>query len=58
METVRFVVKFILFFTILNIIAVYIFNPEYGVKIYNQRTELINGLVDLRLTSQELSLSV
>ncbi len=53
-KQVRFVVKFILFFTILNIIAVYIFDPEYGVKIYNQRTELINGIGKFTLTSQEL----
>ncbi|MRV99122.1 energy-coupling factor transporter transmembrane protein EcfT [Staphylococcus aureus] len=53
-KQVRFVVKFILFFTILNIIAVYIFDPEYGVKIYNQRTELINGIGRFTLTSQEL----
>lgn len=53
-KKVRFVVKFILFFTILNIIAVYIFDPEYGVKIYNQRTELINGIGRFTLTSQEL----
>ena len=36
------------------IIAVYIFDPEYGVKIYNQRTELINGIGRFTLTSQEL----
>lgn len=53
-KQVRFVVKFILFFTILNIIAVYIFDPEYGVKIYNQRTELVNGIGRFTLTSQEL----
>ena len=53
-KQVRFVVKFILFFTILNIIAVYIFDPEYGVRIYNQRTELVNGIGRFTLTSQEL----
>lgn len=32
----------------------YIFDPEYGVKIYNQRTELVNGIGRFTLTSQEL----
>ncbi len=50
-KQVRFVVKFILFLH--YIIAVYIFDPEYGVKIYTS-TELINGIGRFTLTSQEL----
>ncbi|NYN59148.1 energy-coupling factor transporter transmembrane protein EcfT, partial [Salmonella enterica subsp. enterica serovar Typhimurium] len=29
---VSFVVKFIFFFTVLNLFAVYLFDPEYGVR--------------------------
>ncbi len=52
-QQVRFVVKFILFFTILNIIAVYIFLPTWCEQ-FIMRTELVNGIGRFTLTSQEL----
>lgn len=34
---ISFVVKFILFFSVLNILAIYLFEPEYGVSLYGPR---------------------
>lgn len=51
---VSFVVKFIAFFTVINVIAVYLFDPEYGVRLYSVRTELWSGVGRFTLTTQEL----
>ncbi|WP_413627757.1 energy-coupling factor transporter transmembrane component T [Fructilactobacillus vespulae] len=50
---VSFVVKFILFFSILNVIMVFIFSPTYGEKLYGAKTVLINAGY-FTVTSQEL----
>ena len=51
---VSFVVKFIFFFTILNLFAVYLFDPEYGVRLYDKRDIIWNGVGRFTITSQEL----
>ncbi|EHJ07483.1 energy-coupling factor transporter transmembrane component T family protein [Staphylococcus simiae] len=51
---VSFVIKFIGFFTVINIIAVYLFDPEYGVRLYDHRTVLLDGIGRFTVTSQEL----
>lgn len=51
---VSFIVKFIGFFALINVIVVYLFAPEYGEKIYQARTVLWAGWGRFYLTSQEL----
>lgn len=51
---VSFVVKFILFFTIINLVAVYLFDPEYGVRLYGKKTIIWSGFGRFTLTLQEL----
>ncbi|MGX6977927.1 energy-coupling factor transporter transmembrane component T family protein [Vagococcus elongatus] len=51
---ISFVVKFITFFSILNLIAVYVFAPEYGVSIYGTRHVLWEGVWRFTITSEQL----
>ena len=51
---ISFVVKFILFFSLLNILADYIFAPEYGVELYGSRTVLWEGIGRYTITSEQL----
>lgn len=52
-KQVSFIVKFIIVFAIINILAVFIFQPTYGENLYHSRTVLINAGY-LTLTAQEL----
>ncbi|QTQ40773.1 SAM-dependent chlorinase/fluorinase [Lactobacillus taiwanensis] len=52
-KQVSFIVKFIIVFAIINIIAVFIFQPTYGETLYHSRTVLINAGY-FTLTAQEL----
>ncbi|MGM0218178.1 energy-coupling factor transporter transmembrane component T family protein [Enterococcus sp. AZ126] len=51
---ISFVVKFIFVFSLLNIIAVYLFAPEYGVELYHSRTVIFEGLGRFTLTQEQL----
>ncbi|MTD42391.1 energy-coupling factor transporter transmembrane protein EcfT [Erwinia sp. CPCC 100877] len=51
---ISFVVKFIFIFSLLNIVAVYLFAPEYGVDIYHSRTVLWAGIGRFTLTQEQL----
>lgn len=51
---ISFVVKFIFVFSLLNIIAVYIFSPEYGVELYQSRTVIWEGFGRFNLTQEQL----
>ncbi|MDA9471449.1 energy-coupling factor transporter transmembrane component T family protein [Enterococcus sp. 5H] len=51
---ISFVVKFIFVFSLLNIIAVYIFSPEYGVELYQSRTVIWEGFGRFTLTQEQL----
>ena len=42
-KQVSFIVKFIIVFAIINIIAVFIFQPTYGETLYHSKTILINA---------------
>jgi energy-coupling factor transport system permease protein len=48
------VVKFIIAFSILNILTVYLFAPEYGVDLYHSRTIIWEGIGRFTLTQEEL----
>lgn len=51
---ISFVVKFIFVFSLLNIIAVYLFAPEYGVELYHSRTVIWEGIGRFTLTQEQL----
>lgn len=51
---ISFVIKFIFVFSVLNILAVYLFSPEYGVELYGTRTVLWEGIGRFTLTSEQL----
>lgn len=50
---VAFVVKFIAFFSILNVIMVFVFSPKYGVNLYGSQTVLLHAGY-FTVTKQEL----
>lgn len=51
---ISFVVKFICVFSLLNLIAVYIFSPEYGVTLYHSRHVIWSGIGRFTLTQEQL----
>lgn len=51
---IAFVVKFIFVFSVLNILAVYLFAPEYGVELYGSRTVIWEGMGRYSITQQQL----
>lgn len=51
---VRTVVYFILAFSVLNLLTVYIFEPEYGVDLYASRTVIWEGIGRYSLTWEQL----
>lgn len=51
---VSFVIKFIAFFSVLNILAVYVFQPEYGVQLYDSRHVILEGWGRFTLTQEQL----
>lgn len=53
-QAVSYVVKFVLIFAILNLLAIYIFEPEYGVNLYNSRSLIKEGLGRYSLTKEQL----
>lgn len=53
-KAVSYVVKFVLVFAILNLLAIYIFEPEYGVNLYNSRSVIKEGLGRYSLTKEQL----
>ncbi|WP_420842998.1 energy-coupling factor transporter transmembrane component T family protein [Fructilactobacillus hinvesii] len=50
---VAFVVKFIAFFSILNVLLVFVFSPQYGVHLYGTKTVLLSAGY-FTVTTQEL----
>lgn len=53
-QQVSFVIKFIAVFSLLNIFAIYLFAPEYGVTLYGTRTLIWKGINRFTLTYEEL----
>ncbi|AXQ78089.1 energy-coupling factor transporter transmembrane protein EcfT [Streptococcus chenjunshii] len=53
-QDISFVIKFVSFFALLNVVMVYLFAPAYGEQIYGSKTVLFNGWGRFYLTSQEL----
>lgn len=51
---ISFVVNFIVIFSVLNIVAVYVFSPEYGTQIYGSRTVIFEGIGRFTLTQEQL----
>ncbi|CAM4088124.1 energy-coupling factor transporter transmembrane component T family protein [Streptococcus penaeicida] len=53
-KSISFVISFVTFFAIMNVIMVYLFAPNYGQDIYQSQTILLKGWGNYNLTSQEL----
>lgn len=53
-KQVRTVFKFILFFLFLNLLAVFIFSPYEGVKIYGSRTDLLHLFGSYFITKEQI----
>ncbi|MDY3005926.1 energy-coupling factor transporter transmembrane protein EcfT [Anaerococcus sp. AGMB00486] len=53
-EDVSFLVKVVFVFSLINIIAIYIFEPEYGVKLYGSRNVIFEGIGRYSLTAEQL----
>ncbi|MFL2106087.1 energy-coupling factor transporter transmembrane component T family protein [Desemzia sp. FAM 23991] len=51
---ISFVVKFIAVFSILNLVTVYLFEPEYGVQLYGSRHVIWEGIGRYTLTQEQL----
>lgn len=51
---VSFVIQFIAFFSILNLVMVYLFEPEYGVAIYGTRRMIFEGIGRFTFTQEEV----
>ena len=51
---VSFIVKFIAVFSILNLLAVYLFSPQYGTVIYDSKTVIWEGFGRFNLTQEQL----
>lgn len=53
-ENIRVLIYFVLVFSILNLITIYIFEPEYGVQLYNSRTVLAEGIGRYTITTEQI----
>lgn len=51
---ISFVMKFIFFFSVLNLLAVYVFEPEYGVQLYGSCHVILEGVGRFTLTQEQL----
>ena len=53
-DQISFVLKFIAVFSLLNLITVYLFEPEYGVKLYETRHVIFEGVGRFTLTQEQV----
>lgn len=53
-KNVRVLIYFVLVFSVLNLITIYLFEPEYGVELYNSRTVLAEGIGRYTITREQL----
>ena len=51
---ISFIIKLMSFFLMLNLIAIYLFSPEEGVRIYETRNLLLEGKGRFTLTAEQL----
>lgn len=51
---ISFFIKLILFFSFLNLLFIYLFEPEYGVSLYDSRTVIWEGIGRYTLTWEQL----
>ena len=53
-RNIKVLIYFVLVFSILNLLTIYIFEPEYGVQLYNSRTVLFDGIGRYTITAEQL----
>lgn len=51
---VAFFVKLMFVFSLINLVGIYIFEPEYGVELYQSRTILFEGIGRYTVTAEQL----
>lgn len=51
---ISFVMKFIGFFSVLNLVTVYLFQPDYGVQLYHSQHLIWQGIGRFTITAEEL----
>lgn len=51
---ISFFIKLIAFFSLLNLIFIYLFEPEFGVELYNSRTVIWEGIGRYTLTLEQI----
>lgn len=53
-QNIRILIYFVLVFSILNLVTIYIFEPEYGVQLYGSRTVLFEEMGRYTITAEQL----
>lgn len=53
-KNIRILIYFVLAFSVLNLLTIYLFEPEYGVQLYRSRTVLAEGIGRYTLTAEQL----
>lgn len=53
-DSISLVLKFVLVFSILNLLAIFVFEPEYGVRLYGSRTVISEGFGRYSLTYEQV----
>lgn len=53
-DSISLVLKFVLVFSILNLLAIYVFEPEYGVRLYGSRSVISEGFGRYSLTYEQV----
>ncbi|WP_028274649.1 energy-coupling factor transporter transmembrane component T family protein [Atopococcus tabaci] len=53
-KNIRILIYFVLAFSVLNLLTIYLFEPEYGVQLYESRTVLAEGIGRYTLTAEQL----
>lgn len=53
-RNIRVLVYFVLVFSVLNLVTIYLFEPEYGIELYHSRTVLVEGIGRYTITAEQL----
>lgn len=53
-KNIRILIYFVLAFSVLNLLTIYLFEPEYGVQLYGSRTVLAEGIGRYTVTAEQL----
>lgn len=51
---IKILIYFVFIFSVLNLLTIYLFEPEYGVQLYNSRSIIFEGIGRYTLTKEQL----